>query len=60
MNMTVLRHEYKRSCILTFYFAGSGGGGGGILVLVDLNYSFASPLSEAHMGSRHCTAAAVL
>ena len=35
-------------------------GAGGILVWVDLNYLFASPLSEAHMGSRHCTAAAVL
>ena len=27
---------------------------------VDLTYLFACPLSEAHMGSRHCTAAAVL
>ena len=60
MNMTVLRHECKGGCILTFYFTGSGGGGGGILVRVDLHYVFASPLSEAHMGSRHCTVAAVL
>ena len=27
MNMTVLRHEYKGGCILTFYFVGNGGGG---------------------------------
>ena len=25
MNMTVLHHEYKGSCILTFYFVGSEG-----------------------------------
>ena len=43
-----------------FYFVGSGGRGWGLFLLVDLTYLFASPLSEAHMGSRHCTAAAVL
>ena len=26
---------------------------------VDLTYLFASPLPEAHMGSRHCTAKVV-
>ena len=29
MNMTVLHHEYKGGCMLTFHFDGSGGGGGG-------------------------------
>ena len=27
MNMTVLHHEYKVGCILSFLFVGSGGGG---------------------------------
>ena len=27
MNMTVLRHEYKGGCILTFYIVGRGGWG---------------------------------
>ena len=53
---TVLRHEYKGGCILTFSLRGGvirGGGG-------DLTYLFASPLFEAYMGSRHCTAAVLL
>ena len=29
MNMTVLQHEYKGCCILTFYLVGSGGKGWG-------------------------------
>ena len=49
-----------KGVILTLYFVGSGGGGGGQFLWVDLTYLFASPLSEAHMLSRHCTAAAVL
>ena len=53
MNMRGMRHEYIGGCIL----------GEALLAIflgLDLAYLFACPLSEAHMGSRHCTAAAVL
>ena len=51
MNVTVLHHEYKGGCILTFSLEGGGnfffGGGEG-----DITYLFASPLFEAYVGSR--------
>ena len=56
MNMTVLRHEYKGGCILTF----REGRGRGYFRRVDVTHLVASPLFEHHMGSRHCTVAAVI
>ena len=52
--MKDLRHEYERGLILKVTFFGNLLRGG------DLIYLFACPLPEAQMGSRHCTAAAVI
>ena len=56
MNMTVLHHEYKGGLQYDILW----GKGVGVIQGVDLTYLFASPLFEHHMGSRHCTVAAVL
>ena len=53
MNMRDMCHEYIGGCILEDTLLA-------IFLGVDLPYLFAFPLSEAHMGSRHCTPAAVL
>ena len=43
-----------------FILLGVEVGVGGLFLWGDLTYVFASALSDAHMGSMHCTAAAVL
>ena len=60
MNITVLRDEYKGGCNSDIRFCWEWRWGWGVILVDIYGYLFASPLSEVHMESRHCTAAAVL